>query len=310
MNRRAALRTLGIACAAQVWPRASAQEPFVIHSNVRLVLLDVAVKDHRGGFASGLQKDNFAVFENGKLQTITVFDDEDLPVTVGLLVDESRSMTPKRSEVLSAALIFIERSNPHDEVFVLNFNDVVKRGLSEGTLFSDDARQLRTALYQGVPEGKTAMNDAIVAGLGQLEQGRRDKKALILISDGGDNASQATRGEMLGLVERSLATIYAIGIYDPQDFEKNPGVLRRLANISGGEAYFPTQPEQASAICQGIAKEIRTRYTVGYIPTAPSPSLAAGSLRHIHVAVSAPGRPSLAARTRTSYRYDLLETKK
>src|SRR5207248_1383723 len=136
----------------------------------------------------------------GHPQRITVFASEDLPVTVGILVDESHSMTPKRADVLIAAQTFIEESNPRDEIFVLNFNDTVTRGLSDNVLFSGDIRQLQSALYRGTPEGKTALNDAVVAGLNQLDLGKRDKKALILISDGGDNASRHKRAEMIEMV--------------------------------------------------------------------------------------------------------------
>lgn len=142
--------------------RADQSDDFKIRSDVRLVLLDVSVKDREGGFVSGLSKDNFSIFENGRPQPITVFANDDLPVTVGILVDESFSMRTKRDEVITAAQTFIEESNPRDEIFVLNFNDRVKRGLPDQMLFSDDIQQLRSALYRGVPQGKTALNDAIV----------------------------------------------------------------------------------------------------------------------------------------------------
>ena len=227
MKRRWAIPSLILAGAASYWCRSSAaprggQDDYVIRSDVRLVLLDVSVKDHEGGWVSGLSKDNFSVFENGMPQNITVFANNDIPVTVGLLIDNSRSMGAKRAEVLSAATTFIEESNPKDEIFVLNFNDTVKRGLPAGILFSDDLKKLRSALSRGFPEGKTALNDAVVAGLEQLGQGRRDKKTLILISDGGDNASEHNRRQMLDQVERGTATIYTIGLFTPGDADQVP----------------------------------------------------------------------------------------
>jgi VWFA-related protein len=273
---------------------------FVIRSDVRLVLLDVSVKDRDGGWVSGLSKDDFRVDENGARQDVTVFADNDIPVTVGILVDDSRSMTPKRAEVLSAATTFIEKCNQHDEIFVLNFNDTVKRGLPQKTLFSDDVGQLREALLRGFPEGRTALYDAVVDGLQQLQQGKRDKKALVVISDGGDNASQHKRPETLDLVERNLATIYTIGLFDTGDPDRDPGILKKLARISGGVAYFPNNPQDLTDACKRIAKDIRTRYTVGYAPTVSN----GGSLRRIRVHVSAPGRTGLMARTRLSYRYE------
>jgi Ca-activated chloride channel family protein len=308
MKRCFAVRNLIIASAvsfvlADLLAGSPAREEsdYTIRSDVRLVLLDVSVKEREGGFVSGLSKDNFAVFENGRLQRITAFANDDLPVTVGILVDESYSMTPKRADVLTAAQTFIEESNPRDEVFVLNFNDRVSRGLPDRLLFSDNAQQLRSALHRGIPEGKTALNDAIVAGLKQLELGRRDKKALVVISDGGDNASKIKRKEMLDMVERSVATIYTIGLYDNDDPDRDPGILRELAKISGGEAYFPASPSGMVSVCRRIAKDIRTRYTIAYIPKAEN---GAGSLRHIRVRVSAKGHARLSTRTRSSYRYD------
>jgi len=307
MKRRTAIRTLAVGGAASfsshLLARIFQEDPpgFVIHSDVRLVLLDVSVKDRHGGFVAGLTKDNFTVLEDGEAQPITVFANEDVPVTVGILVDESRSMLPKRADVLSAAETFIETSNPRDEIFVLNFNDVVKRGLPGHTLFSDNLEQLRTALERGIPQGRTAFNDAIVEGLEQLTLGRRDKKALVAISDGGDNASRHSRAEVFAMVERSLATVYAVGLFDANDQERNLGILRRLADVSGGEAFFPRNPSSMSSICRGIASEIRARYTIGYLPPANH-----GSLRRIQVRVSAPARSGLSARTRSRYRYDEL----
>jgi Ca-activated chloride channel family protein len=304
MNRRAAISGLMVAGAVSFlcgFRRASPPDTpdFVIRSDVRLVLLDVSVKSHDGDWVTGLSKDNFQVEENGVPQQITVFANNDIPVTVGILVDESRSMAPNRGAVLLAATTFIEQSNPHDEIFVLNFNETVKRGLPGDVLFSDDIAQLRKALNRGVTEGRTALYDAVVDGLEQLQQGKRDKKALILISDGGDNMSQHTRRQMLDMVERSLATIYTIGLFGPEDPDRDPGILKKLARITGGVAWFPNDAQQMGDVCRNIAKDIRTRYTIGYLPHAAN----GGDLRRIRVQVSAPGRLGLIARTRLSYRY-------
>jgi VWFA-related protein len=230
-----------------------------------------------------------------------------MPVTVGLIVDESRSMAPKRVAVLTAALIFISESNPKDEIFVLNFNDDVKPGLLAPTLFSDDIQELRAGLLRGVSEGRTVLNDAVVAGLAQLELGTRDKKTLVLISDGGDNASTHTRRETMDRVERSAATIYTIGLYDADDPDRDPGILRQLAGISGGEAYFPPTPAETGPACRRIAHDIRARYTLGYIPP---PGKSTNTLRSIQVRASALGHPKLIARTRSRYRYDQPDTPK
>lgn len=305
MKRRRAIRNLivtGAVLYSSLTPGAAPAgdvPDYVIHSDVRLVLLDVSVKSRNAARVTGLSKDDFRIDENGVPQEITVFANKDVPVTVGIVVDNSRSMLPKRAEVLSAATTFIEESNPQDEIFVLNFNETVKRGLPAGMLFSDNIETLRAALASGVPQGRTALNDAVIAGLEQLEQGRRDKKTLILISDGGDNASQHQRREMLDRVERSLATIYTIGLFTPGDQDRDPGILKKLAHMSGGQAYFPDDPTDMTAVCEGIAQDIRTRYTIGYVPPNNG-----GKERRVHIRVSASGRTGLIARTRPSYRYE------
>jgi Ca-activated chloride channel homolog len=302
LRRRAAIRTFAIVSAVSCFHFLTSgsegwQDPFTIHSDVRLVLLDVAVRNVHGGFATGLPQEAFTVLEDGQPQKITVFSNEDAPVTVGILVDESQSMTPKRYEVLTAAQTFIEKSNAKDEIFVLNFNDTVTPGLEPPRLFSDSVQELRSALYRGQPRGKTAINDAIASGLKQLTLGRRDRKTLVVISDGGDNASELKRAAMFDMVSRSLATIYAIGLYDAEDPERDPGLLKRLAKVSGGEAFLPNSPSEMPAICSEIASEIRSRYTIGYIPQSGK-----ASLRHILIRVNAPEK--LTAHTRPSYRYE------
>ena len=271
---------------------------FTIKAQVDLVLLDVSVKDSAGGFVSNLGKEAFSVYEDGKLQTITQFASSDIPVTIGLIVDNSGSMRAKKPDVVTAALVFIQASNPLDEMFVINFNDKVRRGLPDMIPFTDDIQKLRAALTREDPAGRTSLYDAIIAGLNQLEMGRRDKKTLVLLSDGGDNASTHSMREVMREVLETHATIYTVGLYDEDDKEKNPGILQRLAEVSGGEFYRPTKLDEIVPICRQIAKDIRTRYTIGYVPTGlgkPGP-------RKIRVAVNAPGGSSrLTARTRTTY---------
>lgn len=313
MNRRSAVHFLLAAGAGSVFSKLLAGTPegdqssAVFRSEARLVLLDVSVENRDGGFVSGLSRDNFKIFENNHPQEITVFADDDLPVTIGILVDESRSMNNRRSAVLTAALTFIAESNPADQVFVLNFNDSVKRGLLEPHVFSDDRQELRAALLRGVSEGRTALYDAVVDGLEQLNQGQREKKALVLISDGGDNASRHTRRETLDKIEGSVATIYTVGLFDEDDPDKDPGILRQLAHISGGRVYFPRDVTEMIPVCRRIAHDIRQRYTLGYLPPdAPNQN----PIRSIRVDASAQGHGSLIARTRTSYRYDTESKKK
>src|SRR5579863_6614300 len=244
----------------------AAGQDFTLQTTSRLVLLDASVKDAAGGFVSGLTKDHFKVFENGKPQEISQFANSDIPVTVGIAVDESGSMRPKRAQVVTAALVFIQASNPMDEMFVVNFNEKARRGLPDDVLFSDNVQQLRAALWQGDPEGRTALYDAIEMSLHQLDFGRQAKRTLVVISDGGDNHSMHTQQEVMKDVLSSLVTIYTIGIYDEEDPEKNEGVLKNLAHVSGGVFYHPQKLEDIVPICRQIAQDIRTRYTIGYVP--------------------------------------------
>lgn len=327
MNRRSALRALAVralsaAGAGSVFERLLAEPPaqtspsatpgeeqdeFVFHSEARLVVLDVSVENHDGGYVSGLSKENFKVFENNRQQPITVFAHSDLPVTIGLIVDESRSMSPKRPAVLTAALSFIAESNPADQVFVLNFNDKVKPGLIAPQQFSDNREELRAALFRGVSEGRTALFDAVVDGLAQLQLGQRDKKALVVISDGGDNASLHTRHQTLDRIVGSTATIYTVGLFDADDPDRDPGILRQLAQISGGRAYFPEDVSEMVPVCRRIARDMRSRYTLAYLPPAGKDLKA---VRSIRVEASAPGHAAMIARTRTSYRYEAVEDPK
>jgi Ca-activated chloride channel family protein len=273
-------------------------QDYTLRTTSRLVLLDVSVKETKGGFVSGLTQDQFKVYEDGKLQEISQFANADVPVTVGLVIDESGSMRPKRPEVLTAALEFIHDSNSHDEMFVVNFNEHAQFGLPQDLAFSDQVNPLRLALFQGTPDGRTALYDAVDMALHHLDMGRREKKALVLISDGGDNASQHTLPDAMHGVLSSLATIYTVGIFDENDTDRNPGVLEKLAHVSGGVAYFPKQLEQVIPICKQIAKDIRTRYTLGYVPSSTGKPV-----RHVKVVAAAAGHGNLVVRARTTYEY-------
>lgn len=272
------------------------QQEFTLKTTSRLVLLDVSVKDASGGFVSGLTQNDFKVFENGKPQQIAHFANSDIPVTAGIAVDQSGSMRPKRAQVITAALVFIQASNPMDEMFVVNFNEKPRRGLPDDVLFTDNVKQLRAALWQGDPEGRTSLYDAIEMALHQLEFGRQAKKTLVVVSDGGDNHSQHTQQEVMQDVLSSLATIYTVGIYDEDDPEKNEGVLKSLAHVSGGVFYHPKSLDEIVPICRQIAKDIRTRYTIGYVPAVE------GKMeRRIKIVSSSPDHPKLVVRARTSY---------
>jgi Ca-activated chloride channel homolog len=275
---------------------------FVISSTVQRVLLDVSVKDNRGGYVTGLTKDNFKILENGRPQPIINFTSVDTPVTVGLIVDNSGSMREKRPAVVIAGLAFAKESNPQDQFFVVNFNNAIVPGLPPGMNFSDDLQTLRAALYMGSPAGQTALYDAIVYGLEHLQKAVQPKKTLIVVSDGGDNVSKASLTDVLRLIQASQATVYTVGLFTEDDPDRNPGILQKMARLSGGEYFQPPLLSDVIPIFHKIAKDIRNRYTISY---APDPTLDPAKYpdRSIRVTANAQGHRKLSVHTRTSYTF-------
>ena len=269
-----------------------------ISVDVNLVVLHATVLDRKGGFVSGLRKEDFHVYEDGAPQVIRVFDHEDVPVAVGLAVDNSGSMSRKRKEVTAAALAFVHASNPRDEMFVVNFNERVSFGLPNTRLFSASAAELEGALNRIPANGKTALYDAIEAGLDHLKRAELDKKVLIAISDGGDNASHYKLGQVLESAGRSDAIVYTVGLFDEDDADRNPGVLRKIAGATGGEAFLPQHTSEVVPICEQIAEDIRNQYTIGYIPSNQKLD---DALRTIKVTASGRHGEKLLVRTRAGY---------
>lgn len=259
-----------IACSAAVLfakPQTPDQsKTYTISDNVDLVVLDVSVRDPRGGYVTGLQQGNFTVYEDGRQQKISQFASVDTPVTVGLVVDNSGSMETKRPQVILAGLAFAKESNPKDEFFVINFNNSVTRGLPPEMMFTDNLQILRNALYFGQAKGQTALYDAVAYALNHLEYGHRDKRTLIVVSDGGDNDSAISLTDLMKIIESSRATIYTIGLLDPENRDLNPGVLRKMAAVSGGQFFEPSEPSAILSVFDKISKDIRNRYTVAYVP--------------------------------------------
>jgi Ca-activated chloride channel homolog len=261
-----------------------------------LVVLPVRVTGANGDFVSGLAQEQFRVYEDGRRQPITLFRQEDTPVTVGLVVDHSRSMGPKLPGVSAAVSAFALSSNPDDEMFVVDFSDSVSVELPGGKPFTSNPRELAQAVSAVSARGMTALYDAVAEGLNHLQLGRWDKKALIIVSDGGDNASGRKYADVLELARRSQAVIYAIGLVGASE-EENPSVLRRLCKDTGGLAFFPAEGQSVSDISAIIAHDLREQYTLGFTPEKKN----GDSFRKIHVEVTAPGRGKLRVQTRAGY---------
>jgi VWFA-related protein len=271
---------------------------FRISVDVALVVLQATVTDRQGSVVSTLGERDFEVDEDGIPQHIQLFKNEDIPVTAGLVVDHSTSMWPKMAEVIAAARAFVRSSNREDEMFVVNFNENVSLGLPATVRFSDRTAELEQAILQTGTRGMTALYDAIFKGLEEVQAGSREKKVLIVVSDGGDNASRHSLEQVMKLAEESSAVIYTIGVFDESDQEKNPAVLKRLANATGGETFVPVELDEVVAICERIARDIRHQYTIGYVPINRSRD---GDFRHIRLIARAKGQGKLSVRTRSGY---------
>lgn len=268
-----------------------------IRVDVDLVVLHATVQKRKGIPVSGLGKENFQVYEDGVLQEIKFFSHEDIPVAVGLVVDNSGSMIPKRPEVIAAALAFARSSNPHDQMFVVNFNENVSFSLPDNTPFTDKVAQLEVALSKIAADGMTALYDAVAAALEHLKKGNRDKKVLIVISDGSDNASKHNSAQIMAMAGQSDAIIYTIGLFEDGDPDRNPGALKQLAKATGGEAFLPGSIRDVVPICERIAHDVRNQYTIAYAPTNRKQD---GTYRVIEVKAAA-GRGRLFVRTRAGY---------
>lgn len=273
-------------------------DEYKISVDVGLVVLPITVTNRNGEFVPNLAARDFRVFEAGRPQQITLFEPEDVPATVGLVVDNSGSMASKRAEVVSASLAFAKSSNPDDQMFVVNFSQWVSLGLPNSVPFTSDLRQLQGALSEQQFVGNTALYDGITTALKHLKAGSRQRKALIVVTDGGDNASHRNFRDLLEMAESSNAIIYTIGIFDPSYSGGNRQALRRLTKATGGRAYFPESVSEVSDVTVQIAREIRQQYTIGYIPSRRAPE---GQYRPIRVTAKAPGLGKLQVRTRAGY---------
>ena len=270
----------------------------VLRSGAELVVLHVAVRDRQSRFVPGLEPDQFRVYEDGVPQTIQFFAHDDRPATIGLVVDNSGSMRSRRHDVRTAALAFIRASNPHNELFIANFNENVWAGLPPYLPFSSDPAILEIVLARTIARGQTALYDAVSAALEHLKGGTNGRQALVVISDGEDNASRTRLDEVLQRAQEAHAVIFTLGLFDERSDDRNPAVLKQLADVTGGERFLPRNSRDASAILERIAHDIRNTYDIGYESTN---SRHDGKFRRIEVRVETRHRERVTVRARTGY---------
>ncbi len=281
---------------------------FVLHADVNLVVLHATVFDKKGRMINDLGQQDFRVFEDGVQQKLAVFSHADVPVTMGIVIDDSGSMRPKRPSVNAAALTFVKTSNPQDQVFVVNFNDVYY--LDTPGDFATSEEDLQTALGKIDSRGGTALYDAVYASLDHLRLGTHDKKVILVITDGEDNASRYSFDQLVQHAQKSGAEIYTIGLLGNDEsgglFKIHSGsdkraakVLRKLADSTGGKAYFPKSLDEVDATCRQIAHDIRDQYTLAYYPSNTKKD---GTFRMVRVDAFYPNsRTKLTVRTRPGY---------
>jgi VWFA-related protein len=298
--KRAAQLLLLLLLVLPLLRRAEAQDPetYRLSVNVDLVVLNATVRDQKGRVASDLRQQDFEVFEDGVRQSIQLFRHEDVPVSVGLVIDHSGSMRPKLASVIAAARTFIQSSSTDDQMFVVNFNERINRGLPTTTPFTNSPDELAKAISNTPATGKTALYDAVWKAREWVAAGARDKKVLIVISDGGDNASAHTLADVLRAGYKSNIQVFTIGIFDTEDADKNPTVLKQLALASGGEAFLPNELSEVVSVCESIAKDIRSQYTLGYLSSTATQR---GGYHSIKVLARGTGKARLHVRTRSGY---------
>jgi Ca-activated chloride channel family protein len=269
---------------------------FVFKAEVQEVTLHATVVDEKQRLITNLDKTAFTVFENNQPQAITSFRHEDVPVAMGIVIDNSGSMRDKRDKVNKAAINLVRSSNPQDQVFVVNFNDEFYLDQD----FTGDINKLRTALEKVETRGGTALYDAVVASADHMKRNARlQKKVLFVVTDGEDNSSRESLEQAVRRVsEENGPTVYAIGLLGEEKQRRARRALETLAEKTGGLAFLPRTADEVDEISRTVAHDIRNQYTIGYKPTTPR---SAGGYRTIHVDARAKGYNKLSVRTRSGY---------
>ena len=270
-----------------------AQQP-AFRAATRVVVVHATVRNSRGELVTTLDRGAFTVYEDGKRQPISIFRRDDIPVSLGLLIDNSGSMGTLRTKVEAAALALARASNPQDEIFVLNFNDKTRIDVP----FTSDVRVLEAGIRRVDSIGGTALRDALdMAQTYVSEHGTRDRKVLLVITDGIDNASVVTREQIAKQAEQRDTVVFAIGLFgDEERTKRGRHELDQLAERTGGAAFYPASIDDIGPVALEIARQIRSQYTIAY---APANQALDGSYRKIRVTVTGSG---LSVRTRAGYR--------
>jgi Ca-activated chloride channel family protein len=277
-------------------PESQKNDVYIFKKEVDEVTLHATVVDDHFRPITGLDKKDFVVLEDGQPQKITYFRNEDIPVALGIVIDNSGSMRDKRPQVNAAAINLVRSSNPQDQVFVVNFNE--EYFLDQD--YTGSVPKLKDALERIESRGGTALYDAVVASSDHLKKsGALEKKVLLVVTDGEDNASRESLEQALRrLEEQNGPTVYTVGLLSEERSKRSRRALREMAEDTGGVAFFPKDLGEVEAITTQIAHDIRNQYTIQYKPAKPQ---SAGGYRTVKVEAQAPGYKRLQVRTRSGY---------
>src|SRR6266850_911450 len=273
---------------------AQQDDVFKLNVDVNLVEVHVNVVDDRDRPVGNLTKENFRLFEDRVQQDLAVFKHEDIPVSLGLVIDNSRSIEPRKQRLDSAALSFVRRGNPDDETFIVHFDDTARLARD----FTASISELEETLASVKPFGQTAIYDALILALDHMQEAKHTKKALLLITDGVDNVSKHTLDEAVEATKRSHVAVYTVGLLSASGGQKAEDSLLRIAEASGGRAYFPQTSDEAGTVMDRVARDLREQYTLGYFPLN---ALEDGSWRSVRVEVILPLKAS--AKLNANYRH-------
>jgi len=270
-----------------------------LRKDVDLVLVPVTITDPMNRLVTGLEKENFQLTDNGKPQEIRHFSSEDAPISLGVIFDVSGSMTDKIDKSRQAVVEFFRTANPQDEFFVITFSEKPEL-LAD---FTSSVEDIQSKLVYAIPKGRTALLDAIYLGMNRMRKAHYERKALLIISDGGDNHSRYTEGEIKSMVREADVQIYGIGLFD-RDFKtpeerEGPALLNDVTDVTGGRTFVIDSPSELADVATKIGIELRNQYVLGYRPTDPSRN---GKWRKIKVKLIPPrGLPPLHVYAKTGY---------
>ena len=264
--------------------------------NVDLTEVHVSVTDEKDRPIGDLKKDNFKIFEDRTEQKLSVFKHEDLPVSLGLVIDNSRSMEPRKERMDTAALSFVRKSNPDDETFIVHFDDEARLDRD----FTDSIPLLEKTLSDAKPYGQTAIYDALILALEHMQYAKHPKKAVLLFTDGVDNSSKHTLGEAIEATRRAHVAVYTVGLLSASGGQKAEDSLVRIAEASGGRAYFPLTLDEARSYMERVARDLREQYTLGYFPSNASHN---GAWRSLRIEVTPPAGVPPAVKLNANYRH-------